>query len=821
MLYAYLKLGDKNIYTMLKQIIVAFYRNLFRSGFQYLTIITGLSTGMAVAILIFIYVRSETRFDAHHKDVDRLFRVHNVLTMEGKTDRTAKNCLDAGEALQEFFPEVETSTQFLNIQKQTVRIGNELFANDKVVYADSNAFTFFTFPFIKGNPNDALVGPNKAVISRGIAFQYFGSEDDAYGKTIELNRKDFLVTGVYDDRIGQTHIPYNVFLSLSTLPQEFLAQRSREYMWLTTYSYIKLRPGIDKGDFEKKMRSFEEKVLVPYVKNAEVNGSIVMELEPVRNIHLNNTLRFDYAGAINPAYLRIFTVVAILTLLIALINYINLTTAKVSNRIKEVGIKKYLGATRMSLFLQFVFETVLTSAICFAIAILLVYFALPELNNLTGGTYNLASLANRETIITCILFVLAFGMLGSLYPAFLLSSFKPLSAMRSFKNVAHNAFLENLVNPAFVRKGLVTAQFAISIFLIVGTLVIFQQFQFMNSLNLGFDQEQVMVIDIPNDTTVSNHLDVLKNSLHNISAVKSVSACSSIPGSDHGAITMNFSQSGGSEIKVINTYIVDEKFQEALGIELADGRFFSRDFSTDPQEAFVINEAAAKFLGWENPINMKVESPLGQNGVVVGVLKDFNYKSLHSAIEPLILMHTRTSQGYLLVKFNTGDLDRAISEISKVWTAFDPGHPYEYFFLDTQFQQQYLKEQRLISIFAYFSAIAIFISCLGLVGLAVFTNETRVKEIGIRKTLGASKIDIITLLSKGFLAPVLVATIIAWSISFYLVREWLSQFAYRVDLTLIPFVLGAGIAFAIAALTVGYFARAAARQDIVTSLRYE
>lgn len=288
---------------MLRQIINAFYRNVLRSGFQYATIITGLSIGMAVSVLIYIYVRSETRYDSHHKDVDRLYRVHNILTMEGNTDRTAKNCLNAGEALMDFYPDVESHMQFLNVSKQTIRIGEELYANDKVVYADSNAFTFFTYPLLEGDPINALDGPNKAVIARSIALQYFGGVKNAMEKTMEVNKKDFLVTGVYDDRVGQTHIPYNVFLSLSTLPQEFLSQRNREYMWLTTYSYVKLRPGLTELDFEKKLESFHAKVLVPYVKNAEVNGAITMEIEPIRNIHLNNTLRFDYPGAVNPNYL--------------------------------------------------------------------------------------------------------------------------------------------------------------------------------------------------------------------------------------------------------------------------------------------------------------------------------------------------------------------------------------------------------------------------------------------------------------------------------------------------------------------------------------
>jgi putative ABC transport system permease protein len=806
---------------MIIQIVTAFFRHILRSRFQYVTIITGLSLGMSVSILIYIYVRGETRFDAHHQDVSRIYRVHNILDMEGKTDRTAKNCLNAGEALQQFYPEVESYMQLLNVSKQTVRIGDKLYASDKAVYSDSNAFTFFTFPFLKGDPATALTGPNKAVISQTTALQYFGSVEDAFGKTMEVNKKDFLVTGIYDDKSGRTHIPYTIFLSLSTLPQEFLAQRNREYMWLTTYTYIKLKPSITGIDFQKKLASFHEKVLVPYVKNAEVNGSIKMELEPLRNIHLDNTLRFDVPGAVNPAYLKIFSAVGILTLLIALINYINLTTAKVSNRIKEVGIKKYLGATRKSLFFQFVFETIITSFLCFVASLVLVYLSLPKLSDLTGATYGFLEVFDPEMILTSVFFVTCFGIAGSLYPAVLLTSFKPLNAIRSYKNVFHASFLENLLNPAVVRKVLVTAQFSISIFLIIGTLIIFQQFQFMSSLDMGFDQEQVMVIDVPNDTTVSNHLDVLKNSLLGIPEVKSVSSASSIPGSDHGALTMNVSQSGGSEIKVINTYTVDEKFQEALSIELSEGRFFSREFSTDPQQAFVINEAAAKFLGWDDPLDKKIESPLGQKGVVVGVLKDFNYKSLHSSIEPLILMHSVTSQGYLLVKVNTNSMQETVQKVSTIWTDFDRGHPYEFFFLDSQFQKQYIKEQRLISIFAYFSAFAIFISCLGLIGLAIFTNETRVKEIGIRKTLGASKSDIISLLSRGFMVPVLIATVIAWTISFYMVKDWLAQFAYQVNLTFLPFLLGALIALVIAGLTVGYFARLAAKQDIVSSLRYE
>jgi len=343
----------------------------------------------------------------------------------------------------------------------------------------------------------------------------------------------------------------------------------------------------------------------------------------------------------------------------------------------------------------------------------------------------------------------------------------------------------------------------------------------MQMHDMGFDQEQVMVIDIPNDTTVSNKLDAIKNTLLQLSSVKSVSGTSSVPGTGHGALTMNVSQSGGSEIKVINTYFTDEKFIETLDIELVDGRFFSKEFSTDPQQAFVINQAAAKFLGWDNPIDKKIISPLGQDGKVIGVIKDFNYKSLHSSIEPLILMNNRVSQGFLLIRIAAPNIPETVNKVSKYWKEFDNAHPYEYFFLDEKFQAQYVKEERLVKIFLYFSTLAILISCLGLIGLAIFTNELKTKEISIRKTLGATRLQVLELLSKDFLALILLANVIAWPVSYFLISNWLSQFAYQAPINVYPFLLGMLIAFTIALLTISYFANKAAKQDIIGALKHD
>lgn len=513
-----------------------------------------------------------------------------------------------------------------------------------------------------------------------------------------------------------------------------------------------------------------------------------------------------------------------MTLFIALINYVNLTTAQVSKRLKEIGIKKSIGATKRNLISQFLTETVMTVLVSFILAMGVVSATLPELNALTGKSFTFSSLINREIGLYSLLFVLSFGVLAGIYPAILLSSYRPIQALQAAKKSFGASIIEKVISPVFVRKVLVTVQFSISIFLIIGTIIIFQQFRFMKTQDLGFDQDLVMVIDIPSDTAISKHLNAVKSELLEISAVKSVSATGSIPGSSHGALTMNVSQSGGSEIKVLNTYFTDAEFLETLDLKLVKGRFFSKEFSTDPQQAFVINEAAAKFLGWDEPLEKKVVSPLGQEGTVVGVIKDFNYKSLHSAVEPLILMNNPTSQGFLLVKISArkaSNLSDVITLVGKVWQDFDDSHPYEYFFLDEKFQTQYVKEERLTKIFTYFSVLAILISCLGLIGLAMFTNELKTKEIAVRKTLGASQLQILKLLSKDFLVLILIANFIAWPVTYKMISNWLGDFAYKVPLNPLPFAYGMMIALLITLLTIGYFARRAAKKDIVSALKYD
>jgi putative ABC transport system permease protein len=805
---------------MIRHIFKTFLRSATASPFQFTTIVLGLSIGIAVSLLIFVYVKEESSFDRLHRDAARIFRIDTILEMEGKVDHTAKAGYNTGEALMDFFPEIETSTQVLNVSKQTIKVNAELHASEKVIYADSNFFSFFSYPFVSGNFVTALDGPNKVVISSTVAEELFGAgAENALGKTMNVNNNDFQVTGVYDQSAIRTHIPNDIFLSISTLPKEFLTQRNREFMWLTTYNYIKFKSQPDLPAFNKKLISFNQKYLIPYIQKNQVNGSLTFDLEPVTNIHLNPSLRFDFPGAVNPNYLSIFSAVALLTLFIALINYINLTTAKVSKRLKEIGIKKAVGALKRTLLFQFYAETILTMVFSFLLGLIFFYLALPELNALTDHRLSIASILSMDFLVKSVCFIILFGLLAGLYPSILLSSFQPLQALQA--NVkSQTATLKKLINPSFIRKILVTVQFSISVFLITGTIVIYRQFSFMQNQDMGFAQDQVLVIDIPSDTTVSNKLEVIKNKLSEIAAVKSVSAASSIPGTSHGALTMNVSQSGGSEIKVLNTFLTDEKFIEALDIKLKEGRYFSKEFSTDPQQAFVINEAAAKFLGWDNAIDKKIVSPLGQEGKVVGVVKDFNYKSLHSKIEPLVIMNTPNSQGFLLIKISTKNIDDAVHQISEAWQSFDPSHPYEYFFLDEKFQSQYLKEQRLSRIFTYFSSLAIFISCLGLIGLAIFTNELKTREIAIRKTLGANKMQVLILLSREFLLLIILANIIAWPASYYLISNWLDEFAYKMNLSWVPFILSMILSFAIALFTISFFANKAAREDIVKALKY-
>lgn len=806
---------------MIRHILLLFSRTLLRSRFQLVTVFSGLSIGIAVSLLIYIYVQEESGYDRHHADAHRIYRVNTILETEGNVDHTAKAGLNTGGALMDFYPEVEDYTQFLNISKQTITIGEDLYSSEEVVYAHANVFTFFTYPFVLGNQAEALGGPNMVVISEAVAVRYFGSAQAAFGATMKVNNKNYEITGVYAESGHHTHIPYRIFLSMSSLPKDFLDARNREYMWLTTYNYIKLKEGLSGKAFEERLEPFNEDQLVPYVAKNEVNGSITFQLEPVTGIHLNTTLRFDFSGAIKPFYLRLFSAVAMLTLFIALINYVNITTASVSKRTREIGIKKAIGASRKALWMQFTAESVLVVFASYLSALMLLGLFLPELNKLTGKSLELAAVLDAAFLLRSLAFILLFGLLAGIYPATVLSALPPVNALKATTKTIAKSLLEKIASPGFIRRFLVTLQFGISVFLIIGTIVIYRQFDFLRRQDLGFDQEQVLVIDIPNDTAVSNHLEVVKTQLQNIPAVQAVSAASSVPGTWHAAPTMNVSQTGGSEIKVVNAYFVDEDFRQALGLELKAGRFFSKDYPADPQQSFVINEAAARLLGWDEPLEKKIESPFGQKGQVIGVVKDFNYKSLHTSIEPLILMNTPTSQGYLMVKLATDELENTLTVIGSTWKAFDGAHPYEYFFLDDQFQAQYLKEQRLTRIFTWFSTVTILISCLGLVGLAVFVTEVKIKEIGIRKTFGASRLEIFRLLSFNFVWQIVLANALAWPLAYVILQNWLDGFAYRAGIGLMPFAAGMLLSFLVSFATVAYFATKAARLNVVQALKYE
>jgi len=803
---------------MIRHFFITFLRTNLKSTFQLITIVSGLTIAMVVSLLIYIYVKEETSFDKHHHDHTRIFRVNTILEMEGKVDHTAKAGFNTGSTLHDHYSQIESSTQVLNVGKQTVRVGENLYATEQLIYAEKNFFDFFVYHLVK-QADAMLDGPNKVVMSKQLAETYFGSIEKAFGAQLEINKQNFVVTGIFDDHQYRTHIPHKIFVSMETLPADFREQRNREFMWITTYSYIKVRNDGSINDLRAQIGSFYEKYLVPYVQKNNVNGSITFDFEPVANIHLDDKLRFDFPGAINPNYLKIFSIVGLLTMVIALMNYINLTTAKISKRIKETGIKKAIGASRSSLIMQFVGETIITLLVSCMLALVIAALVLPELNNLTDKELQIGDVINLQILALSVITVVGLGIIAGIYPAILLSALKPVEALQAGTKKS-GSVATRFLNPAGIRKVLVTLQFAISVFLVIGTIVIFKQFNFLRSKDLGFDQNQVMVIDIPTDTSVSKQLDVIRNKLTQISGVKAVSSTSSIPGSGHGALTMNVSQSGGSEIKIINTYMADDQFVNALDIDVVDGRFFSKERSTDPQEAFIINESAAKFLGWEQPIGKQVESPLGQKGFVVGVIKDFNYKSLHSAIEPLIIMNSLNSQGYLLVKLQTDNFEEVISQVSDAWKAFAPAHPYEYFFLDEKFQTQYVKEQRLTKIFTYFSSLSIFICCLGLVGLAMFTNELKTKEIAIRKTLGASSPQIFGLLSREFLMLVVLANLIVWPIAYYFISDWLKQFAYQTEMNVAVFLLGGAISFLIAFATVAWFAHKATRQEIVKALKY-
>lgn len=807
---------------MLRNYFTVAFRHLAQKKVFTLISVLGLAIGIAASLLIIHYVRYELSYDDFHQEADRIYRVQYNYYQNGKlTFECAAAVPAVGPAMKDNFPEIVEFARFFPISGIITYINERgepvSFREKKLQIASPSALTMFSFPLVAGNPETALEGVNKVVISESAAKRYFG-EEDPLGKTLHWQDGDeLIVTGVMEDVPDNSHIQFDFLISYQTLNNNTENASETSWGWYDFNTYVLLDERTNPEEFQRKWDAWlaneRQEVWDQYNYRSE------FLLQPLTDIHLYSNLlqesEPEEQGNGDAVYFLL--TIAFFILIIAWINYINLSTARATERANEVGVRKAVGAQRQQLIRQFLLEAVLVNLIAITVAVLLVVVGSPYLELLTGrsiATTPWVSTWFWETLGGLLLISI---LLSGLYPAFLLSSFKPMTVLKGKMYASHRGVA--------LRKGLVIFQFGASVALIAGTLIVFQQIDYMLKQDLGVDIDQTLVLRGPGitDSLYSDNLNTFKEELLRESEIEAVAVGTNVPG-DEIFWTNGIRRLSGGPENFTTLYNVGIGYDYVPTFELAivAGRNFSREFGTDRQGA-LINEATAKVLEFNDPeeaINQLVQLG-GDTLKILGVLANYHQMSLKNQPAPMAFRLLPDASGFFAIKLQSNRISETIGTVQATWQEMFPGNPIEYFFLDDFFNRQYRQDQRFGQIFSIFSVLAIFIACLGLFGLASFSTVQRTKEIGVRKVLGASVPRIISLLSIDFLKPVLLAGILAIPIAYFLMRYWLQSYPFRIDMAwwlfLIPLVLVLSIAF----LTVSYQTLRAATQNPVQSLRYE
>ncbi|KAA9040900.1 FtsX-like permease family protein [Ginsengibacter hankyongi] len=808
---------------MIRNYLKIAFRNLWKNkGFSAINI-AGLAIGLATCLLMLFYVTDELSYDKFNEKADRIYRVDGDIQFGGNHFVLAVAPDPMGQVLKKDFPQVEQYVRFRGYGGLLVKKGNQNINEEKVIYADSTLFDVFTLPMIQGDPKTALVEPNSVVITETTARKYFNSTD-VVGKNFVINDTvNFKITGVIKDIPSQSHFNFDFFVSLSSNDE------SRQNNWVSNNfnTYIVLKKGADPKKLEAQFPSVVTKYVGPQVKQlmninmeefAKGGNYDTYHLTPITSIHLHSNKTAELGANSSIEFVYIFSFIAVLILLIACVNFMNLSTARSSNRAKEVGVRKVLGSLRKSLVAQFLTESVLISFIALILAIIIAWLMLPYFNQLSGKQLGTSVFENPWLFPALIALMVVVGVIAGSYPAFFLSAFKPVEVLKGK--------LSKGFKGSWLRSGLVVFQFFISIALIVGTIVIYNQLKFIRSKDLGYNRNQVLIIK--NTFPLGNNAKVFKDEVLQMAGVQNATMTGFLPTSEWRSDSPLFPDATLNQKTAVSAQIwrVDENYISTLDMKMIEGRNFSKDFPTD-SSGIIINESAAKLLGFKNPLNKTLYYLNNFNNNkdvtayhILGVVKDFNFSSLRDEVTPLALMY-REQNGSISFRINTTDIPNLISNIESKWKAMAVGQPFTYSFMDDDFNKTYLSEQRTGKIFISFAIFAIFIACLGLFGLVTYAAEQRTREIGIRKVLGASVSGIVGMLSKDFLKLIIIAMLIAFPVAWWAMHTWLQHFAYRISITLRVFVIAGGISLLIALLTVSFQAIKAALANPVRNLRTE
>lgn len=785
--------------------------------------ILGLAIGMACFLVILLYVKGELGYDGFHEKGDRIYRMALDRLYPGRHTEYASIPHSYAVSAKLEYPEIEESVRIFKFPGTILlKRGDEVFEEKERMWADSNFFKVFDFGLIQGSATEVLQQPNSVVLTESTAKKYFGDQDPI-GKTLDIanNDNDLQVTGICRDVPENSHVDFDLVMSASSL-NPFIQQPN--HIGFDSYTYFLLKKGTDANNLASKFPALVEKYAsgeilrnfgVSYEEYKKSGNSYIYSLQPLKDIYLHSNLEGELKppGSMNRVY--IFSIVALFILFIAVINFMNLATAKSAERAKEVGIRKTLGSSKKEIAGQFLVESITISLVSAVLAFGMLFFLVPLFNNISGKAISLWTFAHPFYIVSFLAAAVIIGLLSGSYPAFILTGFKPLEVLKGKLFATQKG--------AFLRNSLVVVQFVISVVLIVATIVVFRQLEFIQNKELGFDQENIINLKGAGNLDAQK-AQTMKEEFARMNGVAGVASSNAIPGTMYFGVS--FRASGDNEKATGRQLVVDENYVECMDMEMLEGRDFSKEFADS--NSVLLNETAVKTLGLTDPVGKQVfSSDFDPNQVeeaftVVGVVKDFHYQSLHKNIEPLFLVSPAGNNGlnaFINVRIKAGEFAQTITQIEQKWKQFWPERPFRFTFMDSDLNELYAAEQTSKKIFSLFSLLAIFIACMGLLGLAAYVTQRRTKEIGVRKVIGASTLQIVGLLSKDFLKLVLIALVIATPIAWFGMNRWLQDFAFAISLSWWMFALAGILAIGIAFLTVSFQSIKAATANPIQALR--
>ncbi len=810
--------------AMLKNYITVSIRNLRKNKFFSLINVTGLSAGIASCILILLYVQNELSYDSFHENADRIYRIANTIEMPGQPNaEMATTPHVVGPMFKDEFPEVVNYTRFSGYRsRRVVRYEDNVYNEGRFLFADSSLFNVFSFELVSGDERTALTAPNSVVISMEIAEKYFGDEEPL-GKVLTVHSSDqFTVTGVIRNLPQNSYIRPDFIGSYSTLGLTTTGNTAMDLLSNMSYqTFCLLQNEEAEEPLRGKLSEFVARNMAPILD--PLGASYEYHLQPLLDIHLYSDYQYELEATSDISYVYLFTGIGVLILMIACLNYMNLSTARSAKRAKEVGMRKVVGARRQHLIWQFFGESFVVVVISVIAGLLIVYIALPQFNSIAQKQLTLSFLSNPALLAGTAGLLLLITFIGGSYPALFLSAFRPVQVIKGV--------LQKGTKGSLIRIVLVSFQFTVTIALIAGTLIVYKQLDYLQNKRLGYSKDQIIWIRLRNSETRQNYEMVKERLLQHPEIIKTA-ASGNLP---LGQSSDTIHHPGGKpENFVIHTtiHLVDEDFIDLYEMDIVKGRSFSKQFRTDRELGAIVNETAVKMYGWDdNPVGKDLEYYTGINSKnskkVIGVVRDYHFRSLHEPISPLVMYMSMNFGGedlrfnLISAKINSDNIPEIITYMENLWNEIDQEYPLEYGFVDDRYDSLYRSEERLGSLFSLFTAFAIMIGCLGLLGLASYTSEQRTKEIGIRKSLGATTPGIVNLLIREFIKLVIAANVVAWPLCYFLMKNWLQNFAYRTDMGIWIFVLSAVLALLVGLLTISYQSIKAALCNPVNSLRYE